>query len=270
MSTNAAVAAVPPPRPRARAARRHDRLWQVGSVLAVAIVWEIGGRLTNPLLFPTLSSVGQAWLGIVASGELVGALGLSMSALLIGLTLSLVVGILGGIVMGWFRSMEHVADTLFTLALVVPTVGLVPLLVIAFGLELQVRVVTIFLFTAPIVALNSYSGTKSVDRTLVEMARTFGAGNWQILTRVVLPASVPGVMAGIRLGIGRSVTGMLSAELLIVSVGIGLAMQRYSNLMQTSRLFATVLSLILLGVLLTQLGQWLDRTVTRRQGAFEA
>lgn len=260
-------------------ARRHKRVRQskdwlmhLASFGALAAVWEIAGQRANPLIFAPLSKIALAWVDIATSGELLGALWLSISALFVGLALSLVVGITLGVMMGWFRLLQHIGDVLFTIIMVVPMVGLIPILVIAFGLGLEVRVATVFLFTVPIVGLSSYSGTKGIDQSLVEMARSFGARDWQLVRRIVLPAAVPGIMSGVRLGIGRSVVGMVSAELLVVSVGIGLIIMRYSSVLATANLYAAILSVTAIGILVSHLGQWLDELVTHRQGrqaAFE-
>lgn len=239
---------------------------QLASVAAVAAAWEVAGRFANPLLLPPLSSVLRAWVEIAFSGELPRALALSLIGLVIGLGLALVVGIGAGVTMGRFRRLGSFADTLLALMLVVPIVGLIPMLVVAFGLDLRVRVVTVFLFAVPIVAMNSFSGTRAVDARLVEMATSLQAGNRAILLKVVLPAAVPGIMAGVRLGIGRAVVGMVTAELLIVSVGIGLLIQQYSGFYQTAKLYATILSIVAVGVIFAQFGQWIDRTVTRHHG----
>jgi NitT/TauT family transport system permease protein len=249
-----------------------DTLWHVASVAALAAVWEVTGRLSNPLIFPPLSRVIAAWFEIILSGELLRGLALSISALLLGLSLALMIGISIGVAMGWFRQLEHLVDTIFTLILVTPMVGLIPVLIIAFGLGLQVRVVAVFLFAVPIITFNSYTGTRQVDPNFVEMARAFGAGNWDILRKIVFPAAVPGIMAGVRLGIGRAVVGMISAELLIVSVGIGLVIMQYTGALETAKLYAAIATVIAIGVLVSHFGQWLDRTISERhgrRGAFE-
>ena len=249
-----------------------DRLRLAGSGTVIALIWELTGRFTNPLIFPPLSKVVIAWFEIVWSGELLNGLALSISAFLVGLLLALIVGISIGVMMGWFHELENLFDIIFTLVLVTPMVGLIPVLIIAFGLGLEVRVVAVFLFAAPIIAFNSYSGTRNVNGDLVEMARAFGARNWDILKKIVFPAAVPGIMAGVRLGIGRAIVGMVSAELLIVSVGIGLIIMQYTGTLETAKLYAAIATVIAIGILVSNFGQWLDRTISERhgrRGAFE-
>ena len=251
---------------------RSERVWQFGSLAILCATWETIGRFSNPLLFPPLSKVITAWFEITLSGELLNALALSISAFLMGLFLALGIGISVGIVMGWFRQLENVIDMVFTLVLVTPMVGLIPVLIIAFGLGLEVRIVAVFLFAVPIIAFNSYTGTRQVDSNLVEMARAFGAANWDLLRKIVLPAAIPGIMAGVRLGIGRAVVGMVTAELLIVSVGVGLIIMQYTGTLETAKLYATVVTVIAIGVIVSYLGQWLDQSISERhgrRGAFE-
>src|SRR4051812_49902852 len=87
-----------------------DTFWQVSSVGLIAVVWEITGRLTNPLIFPPLSRVISAWFEIILTGELVKGLALSISALLLGLSFALIIGISTGVAMGWFRQVEYLVD----------------------------------------------------------------------------------------------------------------------------------------------------------------
>jgi NitT/TauT family transport system permease protein len=239
---------------------------QVASVLALFAVWIAATRVIHPLILPGPDRVLSAWTRIILSGELINGIMLSLSSLVIGLALALVIGIASGVVMGGFRSFAPIADTLLALILVVPMVGLIPTLVVALGLGLEIRVVTVFLFSVPIVALNSYSGTRSVDARWLEMAVSFGAGGWRRLMRVVLPAAVPGIAAGVRLGVGRALVGMVVAELLIVSVGLGLLLQKYSGRLMTAELYATIFTVIALGYAMARGSQVIERRVMRRLG----
>lgn len=240
-------------------------------VLAVLIaIWWLAATVTHPLILPAPPAVLFAWFDIVLSGELPVALFLSFQALVIGLGLALIVGISVGVTIGWFRRVGRVGDTILALLLVMPMVGLIPTLIVTLGLGLEVRVATVFLFAVPIIAMNSFAGTRSVDAKLIEMARSFGTGNRHMIGEVFVPAAMPGIAAGVRLGIGRAVVGMVTAELLIISVGVGLLIQRYSSLYQTAALYATILTIIVLGVLMAQVGRWVERRVMRQQGRVAA
>jgi NitT/TauT family transport system permease protein len=191
---------------------------------------------------------------------------LSLQALVIGLALSLVFGIWIGVTMGWFRRLGPIADVILSILLVVPMVGLIPTLIVVFGLGLWVRVAAVFLFAVPIIAINSFAGTRSVDARLIEMARSFGARDRLMLLGIFLPSAMPGIAAGIRLGIGRAVVGKVTAELLIVSAGVGLLIQRYGGYFQTAELWATILTILLLGTLLASFGRSVERRVMRHYG----
>lgn len=233
-------------------------------------IWWLASRTAHPLILPSPLAVLTAWIEIVASGELPKALFLSFQALVIGLALALLIGISVGVTIGWFKRVGRIGDTILALLLVMPMVGLIPTLIVTLGLGLEVRVATVFLFAVPIIAMNSFAGTRSVDAKLVEMARSFGTGNGHMIREVFFPGAMPGIAAGVRLGIGRAVVGMVTAELLIVSVGVGLLIQRYSSLYQTAALYATILTIIVLGVLMAQVGRWVERRVMRQQGRVAA
>ncbi len=163
--------------------------------------------------------------------------------------------------MGRYRRLEAFLDIYMTALLTVPMISFIPFLVIAFGLGLHSRVWIVFLFAFVIIAINTTAGVRNVDPTLTEMARSFGAKKVNIF-KVILPAALPMIMAGIRLGMGRAVLGMVTSEMILAVVGFGAMLMTFSASFNSPALFATILTIVLLAVALLSLIQNLDRRLT--------
>jgi NitT/TauT family transport system permease protein len=213
----------------------------------------------NAHLLPAFSKVVSAWLELLVTGQLVGALAVSLQALLLGFIVSVGVGVPLGLLMGRYRRLNAFLDLYMTALLTVPMISFIPFLVIAFGLGLHSRVWIVFLFAFVIIAINTAAGVRNADATLTEMARSFGAGERELFVKIILPAALPMIMAGIRLGMGRAVLGMVTSEMILSAVGFGVMLMTFSASFNTAALFATLLTIILLAVGLLTLIQYFDR-----------
>jgi NitT/TauT family transport system permease protein len=161
--------------------------------------------------------------------------------------------------MGRYRKVASFLDIYMTALLAVPMISFIPFLVIAFGLGLHSRVWIVFLFAFVIIAINTAAGVRNVDPTLTEMARAFGAREHELFLKVILPAALPMIMAGIRLGMGRAILGMVTSEMILSAVGFGVMLMTFGASFNTPALFATLLTIVLLAVALLALVQYFDR-----------
>lgn len=232
------------------------------SVLTLAGLWEIAGRAGNARLLPPFSRVMTAWFDLIVSGEIFRALSVSLQALVIGFLVSLAVGIPLGLLMGRYRRVDAFLDIYMTALLTVPMISFIPFLVIAFGLGLHSRVWIVFLFAFVIIAINTAAGVRNVDPTLTEMAKSFGARESELFAKVILPAALPMIMAGVRLGMGRAVLGMVTSEMILAVVGFGAMLMTFGASFNSPALFATILTIVLLAVALLAVIQFLDRKLT--------
>ena len=235
------------------------RTLRAASLVVVALLWELAGRMGNAHLLPPVSKVLSAWLELLVTGQLLGALAVSLQALLLGFAISVAFGVPLGLLMGRYRPIAAFLDVYMTALLTVPMISFIPFLVIAFGLGLHSRVWIVFLFAFVIIAINTAAGVRNADATLTEMARSFGARERELFVKIILPAALPMIMAGIRLGMGRAVLGMVTSEMILSAVGFGVMMMTFSASFNTPALFATLLTIILLAVGLLTLIQYLDR-----------
>ena len=234
--------------------------------------WELIGRSVQSPLLPPMSAILTAWLDLIFTAGFQRDLGISLMTMAAGFSLALVSGILLGIMMARFRPLEKLLDPYMNALMSSPITALVPIIMLIFGSQFAARIVVVFLFSFFAICINTLTGVKNADRALIEMVRSLGASDRQITRIVALPGALPMILQGVRLSIARAVGGVLIAELLIVSVGIGLVIMQYTGALETAKLYAAIATVIAMGVLVSYFGQWLDRTISQRhgrRGAFE-
>lgn len=245
-------------RRRGQAAR-----WTLFALLAGACAWEVIGRLWSIPFLPPLSAVLRAAAELIASGQILRYLAASSLALLLGYLLAAVVGVGIGLLMGRYRRVEYTLDLYINALLATPKIVLVPVLFAIFGTGRGVQVAIVFLNAFFIIVINTMSAIRTVDSSYLEMARSFGATERQIFTRVLLPGSLPLTMAGLRLGMGRAVKGMINGEMFIVVFGLGGLLRTYGSRFDAEKVFAILLVVVGVALACTAAVQAIERAVTR-------
>jgi NitT/TauT family transport system permease protein len=253
------VYGVEPPREPGFRLGEHPNLIRGVAVGLFLIAWELYGRSLNPIFLSYPVAIAGAFVELVQSGELLAALLKSLQGLVIGYSLAVVVGVGLGVLMGRYRSAYHVFDPFITALYATPGVALIPLIMLWFGLGLTAKIVIIFETCFFPIVINTYSGVRNVSRGTVDVVRAYGANDRQILTKVVLPSALPFVMAGIRLAVGRGIIGMVVAEFFTALSGLGSLIIVFSNSFATAKLFVPVITLAVLGLVLTGLARLLER-----------
>ena len=228
------------------------------SVVAVLGGWEWYGRRTNPLLFTYPTAIARAGVQLARSGVLWKALGQSLSALGLGLLISIVVGVALGLAIGRSRAVEALLEIPIDALYATPMVALVPVMVLWVGFGFTAKVVVVFLFAVFAIVLNTARGVKEVDPELVEVARSYLAREVGLWKDVVLPSALPYVVTGVRLAVGRALVGVVIAEFYTSISGLGYLIVTYANTFQTARVFVPVVILMALGVVLTWVLQLLE------------
>jgi len=222
-------------------------------------LWQVYVASQGSLLAPGPWGVARGSVHLLGDAETWSALWTSNQALLVGFAASVVIGVPLGLAMGRFRRLELLADGWLSIMLVTPMAMIIPLLIIVFGFSLTARSVVVALFAMPMVTINCRAGVREVDPILVEMARTMGASELVVWRRVLLPASSPALWAGLRIGIGRAITGMVIVELLLVAVGVGRLIQEFRGSFETDRLYALVLIIVVESLVLVSAMKALER-----------
>jgi NitT/TauT family transport system permease protein len=231
------------------------------TLLGFVLLWELGVFLgwLDPFFTSRPTAIVAALVGQLHSGELAANLSVSLSEFVVGFGLAVVLGILLGFLAGWYRTIEYAIDPFVWFLYSAPLVAFYPLFVIWLGLGRGTVSAISFLLALPPIMTNTLSGTKHVDPHLVRAASSFGAGGRDLFLKVALPASVPMVMAGLRLGIGRALTGVVIAELFGATAGLGYSISYYGSLMQTTNMMASLVIIVGLGVLFNQMLGSLER-----------
>ena len=252
-------------RERARAVQRRWTTAQIAiriiSLVVVLGAWEFLGRHINPVLFTYPTAVGTAATKMIASGELWKYLSQSLIVLFAGLGLATVFGIALGLIMARFWVIDVALDTYITALYSIPSVALVPVLVLWFGFEITAKIAVVFLFTFFPIVINTHQGVKNVDAHLTEVGRAFRCSERQLWIHIVLPAAVPFIVTGLRLAIGRGLIGMVLADLYTAITGIGYLISRYASIYRTDAMFVPIATLGLLGITLTSLLRFVEKRV---------
>jgi len=253
----------PTPASRLEWLKSHPNLIRILSVAVFFAWWEYAGRDANPLFMSYPSAIFRAAWALTESGELPQAFVASMIPFVIGLAISIVGGILIGIVIGQVWLLEYVLDPFLNALYAVPRVALIPLIILWAGLETTGKVVVITSIAIFPVIVNTYSGIKDVRGNLIEIGRAYGASELQIFTKIILPASVPYIMAGIRLAVGLAIIGFIVAEFFTAITGLGGIIVLYANNFATAKLFVPIIVTGILGVALSELVAAIERRLSR-------
>jgi NitT/TauT family transport system permease protein len=251
-------------RPEADAAERRPMpRWAItlASVVCMLVLWEIFGRDINPVFGSYPSAIAVAFWELMLSGQLSAALYDSLRPFLLGYGLAIVIGIPVGLIIGRFRVAEAAFGIYVTAGYAMPLVALVPLLILWLGLGFTVKVAVVFLMSLFPICINTWLGVVAVPKTLVEVGKSFVAPNHVILRRIVLPATLPYIMAGVRLAVGRAVVAMVIAEFFTTISGLGAVIINSANNFDTATMFVPIIILMLMAVGLNSLIGFIERRV---------
>jgi NitT/TauT family transport system permease protein len=244
---------------RARKRRLQSLAIQFVSLAIVLTAWQIVGEHTNPVLFTTPTAVATAAVTMIGSGELWKYLAPSLMVFLVGLAISLIAGIISGLVLARFWVVDVALGPYMTFLYSTPAVALVPLIVLWAGYEFSAKTIILVLFAFFPIAINTYQGVKNVDPKLLEVGKAFRCSERQLWSNIILPAALPFIIAGVRLAVGRGLIGMVLADLYTAISGIGYLIVRSASTYQVDRMFVPIVTLGLLGVLMTTIVSFLER-----------
>jgi NitT/TauT family transport system permease protein len=234
--------------PDARAKRPILPRWAVTtlSLCAFAGLWEFFGRDVNPIFGSYPSAIAVAFWTLVRNGQLAAALNESLRPFVAGYGLAILIGVPLGLVIGRFRTMESAVGIYITAGYAMPLVALVPLLVLWLGLGFAVKAAVVLLMSVFPICINTWLGVTAVSKNLIEVGKSFVASDATILRRIVLPATLPYIMAGIRLAVGRAVVGMVIAEFFTTISGLGAIIINSANNFDTATMFVPVIFLMVM------------------------
>ena len=253
------------PAPVARASRRnrleprtagrpplHQRAWFQRAVTwgALLVLWELFARSVGPFFFPSLAGVLEGYALAVQDGSLL-LVADSFRQMFVGYGLAVLVGVPLGLLIGSFRTVEWLVGPYINILFVTSLAAILPFLILLFGTGFQFRVATVFLFSIFYIVINPANGVRSIDASVTEMSRSFNAGPVKRFVAITFPGSLPFIVAGLRLGLGQAIQGMIIAELW-VTLGTGRKLITLGLDRNLGEFFALASIVVVIGTLLTQ------------------
>jgi NitT/TauT family transport system permease protein len=238
---------------------RATLLGALGIVLFLGL-WELAAQAgwLNPVVVSSPSRIAAAFAGQWQSGQFVADLGVSLAELAIGFGASVVVGVAVGIAMGLNRTTEYALDPFVWFLYSTPLVALYPLIVVWLGFGFATVLAIAFMLTVIPIAVNTFAGVRSVDPSLIRAVRVFGGSRTDVILKAVLPASLPMVLAGFRIGLSRALIGVVLGEMFSSNAGLGFRMTVYAAHLKTADVFVPLAAFVAIGLLTTQLAVALE------------
>ena len=218
------------------------------------LLWHLSvGTLFNPALVPTPEqTLSKAWR-MMLTGELFMHVAVSMRRVLVGYVVGCVVGIAVGALIGRVRIVRELADPMLELIRPISPVAIVPLAMLWFGIGELSKFFVIIYATVIIVLLNTAAGVSRTPATRIRAARCLGASEYEVFVKIILPSAVPYVLTGMRVALGFSFMGIVAAELIGASEGLGFLIMNSQMLLQTDQLFVGLLSLGVVGLVVDRI-----------------
>jgi NitT/TauT family transport system permease protein len=230
------------------------------SLVIVGLVWEIAGRSGRwPLILAPISEIWVKFLQLAATGELMRHVLVSLNEFFVGFAVAAVLGILLGIAIASSEAIKDFVDPWVSAVYATPTVALAPLFIFMFGIDAPSKMAVVFLLAIFPVVINTATGIRSTDRVYIEAARSFSATRAQIFTKVLIPSALPFIVAGLRLGIGRGLVGVVVGEFIGARAGLGYLIFRSSQAFQIDAMWVGVFLLAGTGVVAVIVLQKVER-----------
>lgn len=245
---------------------QEKKILGAASVTLFLVTWELVGgvyQIINPMFMSAPSLVWKAAVQLFSSGEIYNDLYVSGLELFWGYFLAAAVAIPFGIMAGWYKKAAYIFDPFINAMNATPRVALLPLVIIWLGIGILSKVGIIFLGAVFPILINTRDGVKTTPLNLLNAARSFGASEQMIFKSVVLPATIPFILTGLRLGLGRAIVGVMVGELYAATAGIGFMITVAGATFQTDKVFVGVLIFALTGMigmeLLTRIERRFDK-----------
>lgn len=238
------------------------RLPAMSSLLVWALLWEIVGQLDLTFFIPPLSEVLWTLFTVIGTAAFQKAMAETAYAFSAGVLASVLIGVPVGILMGKSRLLDEMLLPWVNMFLSAPLTALVPVLMVLFGFGMKSIIITTTLFAIWIIILNARAGVMQINRSLIEMARSFGASPLDAFFKIYFWAALPEILGGVRIGIIRAVKGVIIGQLLISIVGFGALFELYSSNFLMAHFWAVLIVLFALAFMISEVLAYLERRVS--------
>ncbi len=248
--------------------RFEPTIFGTATIILLLLVWQflpdfVPLKAGTKLFFAVPSQiVGTLW-NMFATGMIWAPLGVSASAFGVGLALAIVVGLPLGILLGRSITLNAMFDPFITAFNATPRLVFLPLLLLWFGIGLWSKVAIVFIGALFPLLINTYEGVRNADRLLINVVRSFGATEWDIARLVVVPNSLPFIMVGLRLAIGRAVLGVVVSEFFGSESGLGVIMVRAASAFKVDVVFAGLIIFAALSLMMTGIVKLIEERLSR-------
>jgi len=239
-------------------------LYGLPLVIAFFGVWEIAPLtgIVSPIFFPPFSKAIIALKELILSGELFGHILVSLQRALAGFFLALVVAVPLGFLMGRYSRLEKTADLMIQGLRNTPHFALLPVFIMVLGIGEASKIAITFLAAVWFILINTISGVKCVDPLYLKAAKSMGTSDIDLLIKVILPASIPSIVSGARLGVKSSLMSVIGAEMLAARSGLGFFIQNSHLMYRIPEMYAGILALAIFGLVINYLLVWFEKSAT--------
>jgi ABC-type nitrate/sulfonate/bicarbonate transport system permease component len=254
------------PAPARSTWRRHENtLIGTVAVLAFLAAWELAVRLdaVNPLITSSPVRIANAAYELFAGGSIWADLRVSGFEFATGFGLAVVVGVPLGILMGWYGRLNAALDPFVSALYATPRIALLPLVMIWFGIGITTTIAIVFLGAVFPILVNTITGMRTINADFIRVARSFGSNDRQLFLTVALPSSVPLLLAGLRLGLGHGLIGIVVGEMFGATQGLGLLISVAGARFQTDKVMVGIIIIALAGMAMTQILRVIERRFER-------
>lgn len=240
--------------------------------VGVILLWQVSsqaGWLSTRVL-PEPWAVLKAFWTLTASGEIWQHVGTSTWRAAVGFAIGGGLGLALGLLTGTFRSAEMLLDSSFQMIRNIPALALIPLVILWFGIDESAKLFLVALGVFFPIYLNTFHGIRSVDKGLIEMARSYGLSGWQLYRQVILPGALASILVGVRFSLGLTWVLLIVAETISAQAGIGYMTMNAREFLQTDVVLVGILLYALLGKLADLLAKGLERWWLRWHPGYQA
>jgi len=254
-----------------RGLRNHQRIVaaaRFGIFVAFFLLWEVAARYgwINAFIISQPSRAWAAVANLFNRGELWLHLGMTVGETAIGFTVGTLAGIVVAVLLWWSDTLSEILDPYIVVLNAIPKVALGPIFIVWMGTNVKAIIAMAIAVSVIVTIVMMYVGFREVDPDRVKLLRTFGATRWQILGKVVLPASVPVMVAALKVNVGLSMVGTIMGEFLVSRAGLGFLIVYGGQVFNMSLVMGSVILLSIVSVLLYYGVSALEKAVLRARG----
>lgn len=229
------------------------------------LAWEIASRahILNPFYFPPFSAIVAKGYELFADGSIWEHMRFSLTNFSIGFLISVVLGVVIGVPMGWYKGISKAFDPLLSGIYATPLIALLPLIIMIFGLGPVSKIIMTILAAVFPILINTMVGIANTDNRLITMARSFGAKDSTIFLKVSVPGSLPYIVAGMRVALGRALVYIVVAEQYGAATGLGYLSSVAAQRFQMAAMFVPIVIIAALGASLNELLKVLEQRLDK-------